>query len=77
MLADEEENLLLSKTQKKKKSLAITKKTQELAKLSVKQILQLDYPDEIKEELIKVLKIKSFIAKNRHIKYVSGLIRNL
>jgi ribosomal 50S subunit-associated protein YjgA (DUF615 family) len=77
MLDNKKEELPLSKTKKKKQNLDITKKTQGLAKLSAKQISQLDYPDEIKKELLKVSKIKSFSARNRHIKYISGLIRNL
>ena len=72
-----QEDVFISKTQKKKKALAITQNTKKLTKLSVKEINQLEYSQEIKEELLKTLKIKSFAAKNRHIKYVSGLIRNL
>ena len=71
-----QEDVFISKTQKEK-ALAITQNTKKLTKLSVKEINQLEYSQEIKEELLKTLKIKSFAAKNRHIKYVSGLIRNL
>ena len=67
----------ISKTQIKKRYLAVIKKVKNLSSYSKKEIEMLSYPREIKDELLKLNNIKSQIAKNRQIKYIASLINNL
>ena len=43
---------------------AITQNTKKLSKLSPKEINKLEYSQEIKEELLKILKIKSNLPED-------------
>ena len=67
----------VSRTQKKKHALKVTNFAKQLSRLSIKQISKLDFNEEIKEEIVKASKMKNGIAKNRHIKYISGLLRSI
>lgn len=74
---DSTERPEISKTQQKKKALEVQALTKKIAALPIKQIERLDLPEETKEELLKVHKIKSHIARDRHIKYIASLMRSL
>ena len=67
----------LSKNQRKKKAQEGLTKAKKLAALSEKQIQSLEYPEEVKSELLKIHKIKSKPARLRHTKYIAKLLRAL
>ena len=75
-MKDEEEKIKPSKTEQKKKAQEELLNAKNLSKLSQKQINQLDYCEEVKEELLKLIKIKSNSARNRQIKYIAKLLRS-
>ena len=74
-MSKEELEIELSKTQKKKRALEVLSFTKKVSSFSIKQIEKLDIPDEIKNELYKLQKMKSYSARGRHIKYIAGLFR--
>ena len=76
-MADQEEKVEISKTEQKKRAKMVLVEAKKFASMSVKQMENLDLPDAIKEELFKLHKIKSHQAKDRHIKYIAKLMRDL
>jgi len=76
VITEEEAPEELSKTAKKKQAEQVSILAKKLSSLSPKQIDKLDHPEQIREELKKVKKIKSLPAKARHIKYVAKLMRS-
>lgn len=64
----------LSKTKKKKAAQEVYHFIKKVAKLTKKQIEALELPDQVKEEIIKCTQIKSYIAYNRQIKFVSKIM---
>lgn len=65
----------ISKTQRKLASKEINIFAKKLGMLTPKQIAKMSIDDELLEEISKVRKIKSHIARNRHVKYIGSLIR--
>lgn len=72
-----EESYQPSKSELKRKAQEVLNQAKKLAKSTLKQIEKLDYPENIKEELRKLHKIKSPQAQARHVKYIAKLLRAL
>lgn len=64
-----------NKSQAKRESLAAQELAQRLVKMTPRQIIGLNLPEEIHLELLKAMNIKAHSGRKRHIKFVSGLIR--
>ena len=77
MSYEEDEEFELSRTQKRKLALEVLTFTKKLAARPLKELEKLDLHELVKEELLKVHRMKSTGAKTRQIKYVAGLIRSL
>ena len=71
----EEEKIEISKTEQKKRAKKVLTEAKKIASMTVKQMEKLDFPESIKDELLKIHKIKSHQAKDRQIKYVAKLLR--
>lgn len=76
-MENEEKITEVSKNQQRKKAQEVLIKAKKLVTLSKKQIIILEYPEEIKLELLKTQKIKSKSARLRQIKYIAKLLRSL
>lgn len=76
-LYDEEENLVPSRSQKKREMIALQGLAEKLMKLSPELIKKCGLPDYFIEEVLDAVSIKAHEAKRRKVQYVGKLIRNI
>ncbi len=72
----EDEDLYVSRSQKKRDSTHLQKLGEQLAKLSKAKIQKMNLSEDLQHALFEYNNLKKFEAKRRHLQYVGKLMRS-